>query len=148
MQPRNDAFYTADTTSQVEGGASSSRNGATLLVQGMGGSGKTVIACGLAHDAEVGTRFALICFAGIGQDGNLRDLQRSLHLQIAGAPLDSSLQDDAEIFAALQAAAVDKNLLLLIDDAWSLDHWARWLTSNRRFWNSGLRRLDFPQYQP
>ena len=34
--------------------------GATLLVQGMGGSGKTVVASSLARDPEVGARFDTI----------------------------------------------------------------------------------------
>ena len=35
--------------------------------------------------------------------------------------MDPALKEEAEIFAALQAAAVDKNLLLIVDDAWKVD---------------------------
>ena len=76
---------------------------AMLLVQGMGGAGKTVVATSIARDAEVGLRFGQICFVGLGQDVEIRELQRSLHFQIAGHPLDPSLREDSEIFAALQA---------------------------------------------
>jgi len=57
--------------SSTEGGGrkASVREGATLLVQGMGGSGKTVVASSIARDSEIGVRFAKICFAGVGQDG-------------------------------------------------------------------------------
>ena len=59
---------------QAEGAA---RESATLLVQGMGGSGKTVVASSIARDSEVGAKFDLVCFVGVGQDADLRELQRS-----------------------------------------------------------------------
>ncbi len=86
----------------------------------MGGSGKTVVASGIARDPEVGTRFRTICFLGVGQDADIRELQRSLHFQLQGSLLDSSLQE-AEVFATLRAAAATRNVLLIVDDAWALD---------------------------
>ena len=58
------------------------RESAVLLVQGMGGSGKTVVATGIARDPEIGQQFDTICFVGVGQDADLRELQRSLHYQL------------------------------------------------------------------
>ena len=58
---------------------------------------------------------------GVGQDGDVRELQRSLHMQLVGAPLDPTLREDDQVFAALQTAATGKCVLLVIDDAWQLD---------------------------
>ena len=96
------------------------REGATLLVQGMGGSGKTVVASSIARDSEVGLRFSRICFAGVGQDGDLRDLHKSLYFQLTNTVLPASLRETSEVFAALQEAAVGQNVLLVIDDAWKV----------------------------
>ena len=95
--------------------ASSALESATVLVQGMGGSGKTVVAVGIARDPEVGAWFQTIAFAGVGQDGDLKELQRSLFFQITGQQLDASLREDSAIFTALQAAAEERTLLLIVD---------------------------------
>ncbi len=47
----------------------------------------------------------------------VRDLQRSLYFQLTSSPLPASLREDSEVFAALQGAAVDQAVLLLVDDA-------------------------------
>ena len=57
-------------------GENATLEGATLLVQGMGGSGKTVIASSIARDLEVATRFRAICFVGVGQDADLVELRQ------------------------------------------------------------------------
>ena len=90
----------------------------TLL--SMGGSGKTVVASSVARDPEVTARFASICFVGVGQDADLRELQRSIHFQLVQSVMDPSLREE-EAFATLQDAAAGRNLLILIDDAWQLD---------------------------
>merc|ERR550514_1312605 len=63
----------------------------------------------------------MICFAGVGQDGDLRDLQKSLYFQLTNSQLPANLRGESEVFAALQAAAVDKSVVCVIDDAWQLD---------------------------
>ena len=74
-----------------------------ITLIGYRGSGKTVVASSIARDADVGARFSTICFVGIGQDADLRELQRSLHIQLVQSVLDPSLREE-EAFAALQAA--------------------------------------------
>ena len=49
----------------------------------------------------------------------MRDLQRSLHLQLCDKPLDSSV-DDSRVLHALQTAARGKTVLLVIDDPWDI----------------------------
>merc|ERR1712023_269677 len=80
----------------------------------------------MCHDAEVRAHFSQICFVGVGQVSNggakIRDLQTSLHLQISGKPLDTTATDDQAILNMLCDAAAGKRILLLIDDAWDLNH--------------------------
>ena len=76
------------------GPAAVGRDEATLLVQGMGGSGKTVAASSVARNAEVGARFGVICFVGVGQDADLRELQRSLHFQLVQSVMETSLREE------------------------------------------------------
>ena len=116
---KRNLFSLGGAGSAAEGGGSSAaaagaREGATLLVQGMGGSGKTVVASSIARDSEVGAKFDLVCFVGVGQDADLRELQRSLHFQLQRTTLDPSLREEEEVFAALQAAAADRTVLLVI----------------------------------
>ena len=77
----------------------------------MGGSGKTVVASSIARDSEVAAKFSFICFVGVGQDADVHELQRSLHFQLQRSPVDPSLKQEEEVFAALQAAGADKNVL-------------------------------------
>ena len=53
-----------------------------FVVHGMGGSGKTAIVSSAARDDMVRSRFDRLCFVSIGQEPNMRDLQRSLHMQL------------------------------------------------------------------
>ena len=101
-------------------GTAVGRDEAALLVQGMGGRGKTVVASSVARDPEVGARFDVICFVGVGQYADLRELQRSLHFQLVQSVMETSLRGE-EAFAALQTAAAGRNLLLLVDDAWRVE---------------------------
>ena len=68
----------------------------------------------IARDSEVGARFATICFVGVGQDAELRELQRSIHFQLTGTPLPAALREESEVFAAIQAAAMGRAVLLII----------------------------------
>ena len=45
---------------------------------------------------------------------DLRELQRSLHFQLQRGSLDPSLRQEEEVFAALQAAATGRNVLLIL----------------------------------
>ena len=45
------------------------------------------------------------------------ELQRSLHFQLTKKALPTSLKEEAAVFAALEAAAVGRSVLLVVDDA-------------------------------
>jgi hypothetical protein len=90
-----------------------------FVVHGMGGSGKTVVVSSAIRSETVRSRFDRICFVGIGQEPNLRDLQRSLHMQLSDEPLDAST-DDSHVLRALQNASRGKTVLLVIDDPWEI----------------------------
>ena len=64
-----------------------------------------MVASSVARDPEVCARFDRICFAGVGQDGHLQDLQKSLYFQLTNSALPGNLVEESEVFAALQAAA-------------------------------------------
>lgn len=91
-----------------------------VTAHGMGGSGKTVIASALCNDVQVRSFFQKICFVGVGQAPEMRQLQASLYRQLVGKPLDPSFTDDAMVFNLLQEAARSWCALLVIDDAWEL----------------------------
>ena len=48
-----------------------------LPAQGLGGSGETVVASAMSRGVAVSTRLESVGFLGVGQDGDLRDLQQS-----------------------------------------------------------------------
>jgi hypothetical protein len=76
-----------------------------VVAHGMGGTGKTVTAAAVAHSRELRTAFEKICFVSLGQEASIRDLQRSLHVQLCGTTLDPSMTDSRACFSALQDAA-------------------------------------------
>ena len=53
---------------------------------------------------HVGARFDVICFVGLGQDADIRELQRSIHFQLTGTALPANLKEESEVFVALQEA--------------------------------------------
>ena len=89
----------------------------------MGGSGKTVAAVSLAKDATVRSLFQRICYVPVGQKPDTRDLQRSLHVQLCGQSLEAAKAADQKASAhALAIAAKGCKVMLIIDDAWELEH--------------------------
>jgi WD40 repeat protein len=90
-------------------------------VQGMGGIGKTVLAAALAHDAEVRQAFSDgIYWLTAGQTSNLLDLQNQLLRQFTGSK--ETLISVQEAKDALREALEGKAVLLVVDDAWTIDH--------------------------
>jgi hypothetical protein len=90
-------------------------------VQGMGGIGKTVLAAALAHDLE--TRYVFpdgIYWLTLGQKPNLLALQNQLLRQLTGSKEAFVSVQEAE--DALHEALEGKAALLIIDDAWNVDH--------------------------
>ena len=56
----------------------------------------------------------------MGQDPNIRDLQRSLHIQLCGKLMPpSAAADDSLAIEALRDAAKGLTLLVIVDDAWA-----------------------------
>ena len=101
------------------------QNGAVVTVQGMGGSGKTVTAAALVFDPAVRARFDVVCFLTFGQNPVLRDLQKVLHVQLTGKKLDSTLASE-EVLRVIADAAKGKNVLCVLDDVWTKEHYHPW----------------------
>ena len=90
-------------------------------VQGMGGIGKTVLAAALAHDSEVRQAFPDgIYWLTIGQKPNLLDLQNQLLRQLTGSK--ETLTTEQEAKDALREALEGRSALVVVDDAWTIDH--------------------------
>jgi len=90
-------------------------------LQGMGGIGKTVLAAALAHDLEVRQAFPDgIYWLTIGQKPNLLELQNQLLRQLTGSK--ETLTTEQEATGALREALEGRPALLVVDDAWTIDH--------------------------
>ena len=90
-------------------------------VQGMGGIGKTVLAAALAHDSEVRQAFPDgIYWLTIGQKPNLLDFQNQLLRQLTSSK--ETLTTEQEAKDALREALKDRSALVVVDDAWTIDH--------------------------
>ena len=76
-----------------------------------------------AGDAEVRARFGRICYIPVGQQPDVRDLQRSLHRQLCQQEMDGAAAANGEAAAqALAQAAQGRKVLLIVDDAWVAEH--------------------------
>ena len=91
----------------------------TVQVQGLGGSGKTIVACGISRDPEIAANVDRIVYVALGQSPVIRDLHRSMHIQVTGKPLDPNLQTDDEALGALAEAGAGLKVLLVLDDCWN-----------------------------
>ena len=90
-------------------------------VQGMGGIGKTVLATALAHDSEVRHAFPDgIYWLTIGQKPNVLALQNQLLRQLTGSK--ETLTAEQEAKNALREALEGRRALVVVDDAWTIDH--------------------------
>jgi NB-ARC domain/TIR domain len=93
----------------------------TFGLQGMGGIGKTVLASALAHEPEVREAFSDgIYWLTIGQKPNLLDLQNQLLRQLTGSKETFTTEEEAK--DALREALEGRLALLVVDDAWTIDH--------------------------
>jgi WD40 repeat protein len=92
-----------------------------LGVQGMGGIGKTVLAAALAHNSEVRRAFPDgIYWMTVGQNPDLLDLQNQLFHQLTGSK--ETLTKEQEAKDTLRQALEGRSALIVIDDAWTIDH--------------------------
>ena len=89
-------------------------------VQGMGGIGKSVLAAALAHDSETRQVFSDgIYWLTIGQKPRLLDLQNRLLSQLTGS--EETFPTEQEAKEALREALQGRPVLIVVDDAWTLD---------------------------
>jgi WD40 repeat protein len=95
--------------------------GQALGIQGMGGIGKSVLAAAVARDLEVRQAFSEgIYWLTLGQKPNLLDLQNRLLRQLAGSK--ETLISEQEAKDALREALEGRSALVVVDDAWMIDH--------------------------
>jgi hypothetical protein len=107
----------------LAGGASVGITGksSTVGVQGMGGIGKTVLAAALVHDLEIRQAFPDgIYWLTFGKKPNLLDLQNQLLRQLTGSKETLATEQEAEY--ALREALEGRSALVVVDDAWTIDH--------------------------
>ena len=94
-----------------------------VLAHGMGGLGKTTLSASIVRLEDVREHFDRITFVSAGQEPAMLELQRTMHLQLAGQPLDEKNAGTSESQReALQMAAAGKQWLVVLDDIWQVEH--------------------------
>lgn len=101
-------------------------SGETLVLsalQGLPGVGKTALALALAHDPEVNAHFADgVLWAGLGQTPPLYEILARWGTLLGLSAMDTARLSTIQAWAqALRAAIGQRRLLLVLDDAWSLE---------------------------
>ena len=94
----------------------------SLLVHGMGGTGKTVTAVAAVQDTAVRRWFSEIYWLTVGADAvgeRIKQLAAALYKQLSGKSMKEEGQDEHERQAMLVAAMADKQrALVVLDDPW------------------------------
>ena len=94
-----------------------------VLAHGMGGLGKTTLSASIVRLEEVRKHFDRITFVSAGQEPATLELQRTMHLQLVGQPLDEKNAGTSESQReALQKVAAGKRWLVVLDDLWQIEH--------------------------
>ena len=78
---------------------------------GMGGVGKTTIACALVEDEDIRKSFDRIVWVSVGQEPDLRELQDSIHFQLQASGLPENAKAQRDIMQALRNEAPPSLLL-------------------------------------
>ena len=86
-----------------------------LLLDGMGGIGKTTVSAWLVRKEDVRRHFELICWVPLGQTPVLEKCQEILYLQLTGSDLHPSLSE-SERQEQLRQAMASRKVLLVLDD--------------------------------
>ncbi len=131
----------------------------TLVVSaiyGLGGIGKSVLAAALAHDAEVQDRFADgILWATLGQEPDILSFLSSWIQALGDHDYKPTSIDAASMH--LRSLLYDKQVLLVVDDAWNPDHvepfriggkGCRVLVTTREAEVRGAKRYDLEEMTP
>jgi hypothetical protein len=87
----------------------------------MGGSGKTVVAAAVCREPKVRTFFNCICFYVSSQTSDTFQALRSIYFQLTHKDLDGTANTIALASQRAKEAAIGRNVLLVIDDAWSME---------------------------
>ncbi len=96
--------------------------GGNVSIQGMGGTGKSVLATALVRDEEVRCAYPEGLFwVSLGQMPNLLALQANLATDLGD--VKPSFTDTNDGKAALGRLLKDKRCLVVLDDVWDLAHY-------------------------
>eukprot|EP00935_MAST-01C_sp_MAST-1C-sp1_P001429 g1429.t1 len=94
----------------------------SVLVHGMGGTGKTVTVVAVLQEGEVRAHFSDIYWLAVGADSvgeKIRQLQAMLHEKLTGKSTKSEEKDESEWLVALAEALAEKpRALVVLDDPW------------------------------
>jgi len=98
-----------------------SHTGATVVLQGLGGTGKTTLAAALGHDPRVRLAFKDgILWSRLGNEPDLVAEMTRLYTVLMGER--RSFESVLDVTEALNLALRDKVCLLVIDDVWNEAH--------------------------
>ncbi|MFO0951163.1 MAG: NB-ARC domain-containing protein, partial [Isosphaeraceae bacterium] len=103
---------------------SGQRDGLTVVaLRGLPGVGKTALAVELAHDKEVRRAYPDgVLWAGLGHDPDVQGVLGSWGEAVGIAPdVLPRLDQVEERLAAVAEAVADRRMLLVLDDAWSVE---------------------------
>ena len=93
----------------------------TTSLHGPGGFGKTTLAKDLCRDPEIQEAFDDgILWVTLGEKPNVRDALAKLYEELTGEP--SAFKDEEQAAQQLRPKLEDKDMLIVIDDVWSIDH--------------------------
>ena len=94
-----------------------------VLAHGMGGLGKTTLSASIVRLKEVREHFDRITFVSAGQEPAMLELQRAMHLQLVGQPMEEKDTGTPESQrGVLETAAAGKQWLVVLDDIWQAEH--------------------------
>ncbi len=96
---------------------------ALTALNGLPGVGKTALSIALAHDEELRSHFRDgILWAGLGPEPNLQNMLSRWGSLLNVSPAESAALSSVEAWArTLRSAIGSRHMLLVIDDAWSLE---------------------------
>ena len=100
----------------------SKRQKSKTSAHGMGGVGKTTVACALVHDEEILSSFEKVVWVSVGLEPNIRELQDSIYEQVVGMAIPATATSPGLVLKALADGARRSKILLVLDDVWEARH--------------------------